>query len=121
MYIHVFFLGYIELLSRYELWNIATQVIKSSWLQGIYQLNQQSTRMNTNCSECSKPLQRVGWLCDRCHSVEHALCSVCNQVVKGLYVWCQGCSHGGHLAHMRQWTSKYKMCPAGCGHLCEYN
>ncbi|XP_050503293.1 GATOR complex protein WDR24 isoform X2 [Diabrotica virgifera virgifera] len=113
-------MGYIEILSSYKLWNIVTQVIKLSWLPSVYQLNQQSTRINTNCGKCSKSLQRVGWLCDRCHSSEYALCSICNQVVKGLYVWCQGCSHGGHLAHMRQWTLSNKVCPSGCGHLCEY-
>ncbi|CAH1154060.1 unnamed protein product [Phaedon cochleariae] len=113
-------LGYIEVLNRYRLWNIATQVIKLSWLPSVYQLNQQSTRINTNCSRCAKPLQRVGWLCDRCHTSEYALCCICNQVVKGLYAWCQGCSHGGHLAHIRQWTSMHKVCPTGCGHLCEY-
>lgn len=84
------------------------------------QLNQQSTRFNTNCSKCNKPLQRIGWLCDRCHSSEYALCSVCHQVVKGLYAWCQGCSHGGHLAHIQKWMSINKMCPTGCGHMCEY-
>ncbi|KAF5296732.1 hypothetical protein FQR65_LT10168 [Abscondita terminalis] len=113
-------LGYIELLGRYRLWNIATQVINLSWLPSVMQLNQQSTRINTNCGNCSKPLQRAGWLCDRCHASEYALCSICHQVVKGLYAWCQGCSHGGHLAHMQKWMSQHKTCPTGCGHLCEY-
>ncbi|XP_056635992.1 GATOR complex protein WDR24 isoform X2 [Diorhabda sublineata] len=113
-------LGYIEMLTSYKLWNNATQIIKLAWLPSVYQLNQQSTRINTNCGKCLKPLQRVGWLCDRCHSSKYALCSICNQVVKGLYVWCQGCSHGGHIAHMKQWVSTKKMCPTGCGHLCEY-
>uniref|UniRef100_A0A1Y1LB70 GATOR2 complex protein WDR24 n=2 Tax=Photinus pyralis TaxID=7054 RepID=A0A1Y1LB70_PHOPY len=114
-------LGYIELLGRYRLWNIAAQVIKLSWLPSVTQLNQQSTRINTNCGNCSKPLQRAGWVCDRCHTSEYALCSICHQVVKGLYAWCQGCSHGGHLAHIQQWMSKHKACPTGCGHLCEYS
>lgn len=113
-------LGYIELLSRFQLWNIATQIIKLSWIPAVEQLNQQSTRFNTNCSKCSKALQRIGWLCDRCHSSQYAACSVCHQVVKGLYAWCQGCSHGGHLLHMKQWFAVNKMCPTGCRHLCEY-
>ncbi|XP_074036380.1 WD repeat domain 24 isoform X2 [Leptinotarsa decemlineata] len=113
-------LGYIEVLSRYRLWNIVTQIINLSWLPSVYQLNQQSTRINTNCSKCAKPLQRGGWLCDRCHSSEYALCTICNQVVKGLYVWCQGCSHGGHLMHIKQWISSHKECATGCRHLCEY-
>lgn len=133
-------LGYIELLSRYKLWNISNQVIKLSWLPNVSQLNQQSTTMHTNCGKCLKPLQRVGWLCDRCHTSEYGLCSICHQVVRGefsqnillignyhvflnagLYVWCQGCSHGGHEGHMRQWLARKRVCPTGCGHLCEYN
>lgn len=41
------------------------------------------------------------------------------EVIKGLYVWCQGCSHGGHMRHLKEWFSKHPECPTGCGHLCE--
>jgi hypothetical protein len=45
--------------------------------------------------------------------------------VLGQYVWCQWCSHGGHLAcldgihetHL-EWFAEYEDCPAGCGHRC---
>jgi hypothetical protein len=37
-----------------------------------------------------------------------------------LYVWCQGCGHGGHLHHMQDWLNSSQWCPAGCGHRCEY-
>lgn len=114
-------LGYIELLTQYKLFNVASQVIKLSWIPSVLQLSQMSTRINTNCSKCSKPLQRIGWLCDRCHSQKYGLCIVCHQVVKGLYAWCQGCSHGGHITHIREWLTKRKTCPSGCGHSCLYN
>jgi len=47
-----------------------------------------------------------------------------HQTVKGLYAWCQGCSHGGHLIHMREWfirdwLGETPVCPTGCGHDCE--
>lgn len=48
------------------------------------------------------------------------MCAVCHHVVKGLFVWCQGCSHGGHLQHIMKWLETSSHCPAGCGHLCEY-
>lgn len=54
--------------------------------------------------------------CNQCASV----CAVCHHVVKGLFVWCQGCSHGGHLEHIMNWLKSNAHCPAGCGHLCEY-
>lgn len=55
--------------------------------------------------------------CHRCAS----MCAVCHHVVKGLFVWCQGCSHGGHLQHIMKWLEGSSHCPAGCGHLCEYS
>ena len=40
--------------------------------------------------------------------------------VRELYIWCQGCSHGGHLEHLTQWFKQSNECPIGCGHKC-YN
>lgn len=83
-------------------------------------MNAQSTAVHTNCGECSKPFQgRAGWYCKTCKSTESSKCSVCHLVVRGLYAWCQGCSHGGHIEHMQQWFSNHSECPK-CGHLCEY-
>ncbi|KAL7979114.1 hypothetical protein Chor_015138 [Crotalus horridus] len=55
-------------------------------------------------------------LCRQCAS----MCAVCHHVVKGLFVWCQGCSHGGHLQHIMKWLETSSHCPTGCGHVCEY-
>jgi hypothetical protein len=44
--------------------------------------------------------------------------------VKGIYVWCPGCGHGGHLEHALEWfggsngNPVREMCPTGCGHRC---
>ncbi|KAJ4434158.1 hypothetical protein ANN_16478 [Periplaneta americana] len=115
-------LGYLDILARHRLWEVSTQVIQLAWIPTVMQLNQQSTTVHTSCGRCSKLLQRTGWLCDRCHCSECAVCSVCHQVVRGLYAWCQGCSHGGHLAHMQEWwEANNKQCPTGCGHICEYS
>ena len=59
------------------------------------------------------------WWCERCR-VSPSRCAVCHAVVRGLLVWCQGCGHGGHVHHLRQWMSQRAGCPAGCGHQCEY-
>ncbi|XP_058130131.1 GATOR complex protein WDR24 [Anopheles ziemanni] len=113
-------LSYIELLHRHQLWNEATQVINLSWIRSVSELNQQSTTMYTNCGQCSKQLlNSVGWYCSRCKSAQSSKCSVCNGVVRGLYAWCQGCSHGGHLDHLKHWFANNSKCPK-CGHLCEY-
>ena len=41
-----------------------------------------------------------------------------HRTVKTLYVWCQGCSHGGHLECLKSWFSQNPECCTGCGHHC---
>ena len=38
--------------------------------------------------------------------------------VRGIYVWCQVCGHGGHLQHIQDWHKDHAQCPTGCGHSC---
>lgn len=113
-------LTYLDLLARYRLWYVSAEIIQLCWIPSISHLNQQSTTIYTCCGECSKPLQRSGWLCDRCHNAVTSTCSVCHQIVRGLYSWCQGCGHGGHLTHFIKWFKSNRECPGGCGHHCEY-
>lgn len=113
------YMSYIDLLQRFELWNVSNEVIKLSTCSAITGLNQASTTLHINCSNCKRPMNTKGWICDRCHQCA-SVCAVCHHVVKGLFVWCQGCSHGGHLEHIMNWLKSSAHCPAGCGHLCEY-
>lgn len=112
--------SYIDLLQRFCLWNVSNQVVKLSTSRAISCLNQASTTLHVNCSHCKRPMSSRGWVCDRCHHCA-SMCAVCHHVVKGLFVWCQGCSHGGHLQHIMKWLEGSSHCPAGCGHLCEYS
>ena len=48
-------------------------------------------------------------------------CAVCGMEVKGLYTWCQGCGHGGHIKHIQDWFVANEKCPVGCGHTCKEN
>ncbi|XP_023172030.1 GATOR complex protein WDR24 isoform X1 [Drosophila hydei] len=112
---------YVDQLHRYELWNEACEVINRAWVRSVQQLNQQSTVMPTNCGECGRPLGgTVGWYCDKCKSMQSAKCTVCNLIVRGVYAWCQGCSHGGHIDHLQQYFAKHSKCPK-CGHLCAFS
>ncbi|CAG8831070.1 1208_t:CDS:2, partial [Gigaspora rosea] len=75
----------------------------------------QSTTIYTTCNNCFKPIddaKNESWLCARCKRLN--LCSLCHVTVKGLYTWCQGCSHGGHHSHMQDWFSFNEECPTGC-------
>lgn len=58
-----------DLLARFQLWTTANKIIKLCHLPIVSSLNQQSTRIHVNCHRCNRPLQRVGWLCDRCKLV----------------------------------------------------
>ncbi|XP_037087381.1 GATOR complex protein WDR24-like [Pollicipes pollicipes] len=108
------FLAYLELLARFQLWNVATQVVRLAPLPAVGCLNQMVVKLH--CGRCASPLERTGWWCHRCRAP--STCAVCHRVVRGLQAWCQGCAHGGHLCHMRQWFSGHRMCPSGCGHVC---
>lgn len=44
--------------------------------------------------------------------------AVSQLTVTGVYVWCQGCGHGGHMSHMQAWFGKHSFCPTGCLHRC---
>ena len=65
-----------------------------------------SSFINRRCSKCLK-----------C-----AKCAYCKQPVKSLFVWCQGCGHGGHLHHMEQYFRENVTCLIpSCGHKCEFS
>ena len=40
--------------------------------------------------------------------------------VRGPYIWCQGCGHGGHVACIKMWFTRERVCAAGCGHVCDF-
>ncbi|XP_022079765.1 GATOR complex protein WDR24-like [Acanthaster planci] len=115
------FMSYIDLLTRFKLWCIASEVTKLSNHSNVSSINQQSTTVYTKCNHCSGQLDQYSWACQRpnCRKLTNT-CSVCHLPVKGLYVWCQGCSHGGHIQHIQEWLQENPMCPTGCGHYCEY-
>uniref|UniRef100_A0A6M2E130 Putative secreted protein n=1 Tax=Xenopsylla cheopis TaxID=163159 RepID=A0A6M2E130_XENCH len=103
-----------------KLWISATEIIRLCWIPAISDLNQRSTTMHTNCGQCGRSLARSGWYCTHCKSMQGSKCIICHQTVRGLYVWCQSCSHGGHVNHMKEWFANQRQCPTGCGHNCEY-
>lgn len=113
-------LSYIEQLHKHQLWNEAAEIINYSWISNIGAINEQSTAVHTNCGVCLKPMssREGGYYCTKCKSSDTSKCSVCEEVVRGIYSWCGVCSHGGHIRHIQEWFSRTSKCPT-CGHLCE--
>ncbi|PZC85883.1 hypothetical protein B5X24_HaOG215245 [Helicoverpa armigera] len=94
-------------------------VVRCAWLNSVWVLSQQSTSVAVCCGRCGRRT-RPHAACEAC--VPRRLpdaCAVCRRPVRGLYAWCQGCSHGGHLHHLRRWLDQHQLCPAGCGHHCQ--
>jgi len=120
--------GYIELLRRHQLHNEATAIIKLS--KGpISGINTEAS-IGLTCSRCGHSAQdprggEKGFVCKHCR-LPMTKCAICQVPVRGLYVWCQGCGHGGHFKHMMEWfSSKWSsingvrgICPTGCLHQC---
>ena len=102
-------LGYVELLRKLQLFTHANEAIKQCEDEHIQQLNQRSTTVNVGGGGASASQNRPA----------RARCSVCQLPVRGLYVWCQGCGHGGHAHHLQRWFEQSTECPAGCGHVCQ--
>ncbi|XP_033106164.1 GATOR complex protein WDR24-like [Anneissia japonica] len=113
------FTSYIDLLHRFKLYTCANDIIKLCKLEKVGSMNQLSTVIYTKCNRCQHDLEHCGWACRHCNHQTNT-CSICHLPVKGLYAWCQGCSHGGHLSHISDWLKDNKTCPTGCGHMCEY-
>ncbi|CAB3227368.1 unnamed protein product [Arctia plantaginis] len=75
-------LGYIELLQRHKLYNVATEVVRCAWLSSVWVLSQQSTVVAVCCGRCGRRT-RPHAPCDSCHPLlRHTpdLCAVCHQV-----------------------------------------
>eukprot|EP00833_Pecoramyces_ruminatium_P002170 jgi/Orpsp1_1/1176202/evm.model.c7180000056752.2 len=112
--------NFIELLRRFKLWCIATDILSKCSVSVINQINQTSTVIYVSCNNCKKPIlssKNGYWFCDDCKKLTNK-CSICHQIVKGLYTWCQCCGHGGHLKCYVKWFKFMNECPAGCGHNC---
>jgi hypothetical protein len=101
-------IAYVERLQSLQLFGLANEVIKQSHDEGVHSLNQRSTSVHVGGggASASRNLPPL------------AICSICQLPVRGMHAWCQGCGHGGHAHHMREWFQTSLECPTGCGHRC---
>ena len=52
-----------------------TEIIQLCRIPAIQMMNQESTSIRTNCSQCNKFMERNGWVCDRCHKAT-TICAI---------------------------------------------
>ena len=93
--------AYVEQLHRLRQFASACSVVKSSDDERLRKSNARSTTVQVGGKLKARPF-----------------CGVCELPVRGLHVWCQGCGHGGHVHHLRDWFQEHVECPVGCGHRC---
>lgn len=112
--------SYIDLLQRHELYSHASEIIQLCNDPDLKKMNQKSTTVSLICPVCKHPSQTCGNACTSkgCSKTRMTNCSICNEPVTGVYVWCQGCGHGGHMQHMHDWFDMHAVCPTGCLHKC---
>ncbi|CAN0240543.1 unnamed protein product, partial [Phaeothamnion confervicola] len=112
------YVTYVDILHRLGLWKAANELISQADDVAVRSMNRAGTGMHVNCSRCRNPAG-PGPRCFKCAAVL-SRCALCQGPVRGLYVWCLGCGHGGHLSHMQQWFGYQSVCPTGCGHRCNF-
>ncbi|CAN0340833.1 unnamed protein product, partial [Laminaria digitata] len=88
----------IEKLRRLQLHGPATDIINHCDDVYIWQTHLQNTTIHTRCSECGTA-HSSGPRCLKCTEMV-SRCAACGVPVKGAYLECPGCHHGGHFDHM---------------------
>ena len=124
---HEWHVWYISLLSKLQLWATANAVIVRSGDPRIRNMNRNGTYykfrstlpQGVGLSESSAGTA-PGANGGGAHAKSGVRCAICDLPVRGSFVWCQGCGHGGHADHLYEYfvTHGATECPAGCGHVC---
>ncbi len=69
------------------------------------------------CPKCHRPANPETNICNACHTYAFR-CSICTNAVRGKFLVCFTCGHGGHLDHIMSWFKNNTVCPTGCGCTC---
>jgi len=124
-FLSMWFCSYIDLLQQLQMFSVAARIISSCGSPEVERCYQMTSLIAEGCSTCALSTKKnivrasvhFSGACGTCKNTI-SRCSICQQAVRGVYVWCQGCGHGGHLDHLTQWFKTETECPTGCGHTC---
>jgi hypothetical protein len=110
--------AFLALLHRLDLWQAAAEHVFKSPIAEIRSISHMRTGINTSCGNCNREIEGNPSVCSKCSS-RLSDCVLCGNKVRGLWVACEGCGHGGHLKHVNWWFSNYDVCPEpDCLHQC---
>lgn len=117
--------SYVDLLQQLRVYSVAARVISACHDPEVERCYQMSSMVAEGCGYCYPTNTKNLIMADddftgSCNTCKNTVsrCAICEEVVKGVYVWCQGCGHSGHLDHMTEWFKTETTCPTGCGHEC---
>lgn len=102
--------GYIQLLHRKGLLRVAAEVVKWTCSELVKAKGQTETFVAVSCGWCGRSILGEGrdgkkggfWYCDGCKRRQDG-CVICRKGVRGRWVACGICGHGGHEGCLRGW------------------
>jgi WD40 repeat protein len=110
--------SFLSVLRRLNLWQSAAEHVFHSPLSDIRSISHMRTGVNISCGNCKREQETASPVCAKCNSALSD-CTLCGNRVKGLWIACEGCGHGGHLNHIDWWFGIYNVCPVpDCLHQC---
>ncbi|CAD5220468.1 unnamed protein product [Bursaphelenchus okinawaensis] len=113
------FLHYIEQLQNAGFGDLATFVAKNSGCEEVVKTLQENMHVKVYCGNCDTPAPVASESCQKCGTTFVAICTVCDNEVKGIFAQCKDCGHGGHEGHVEEWFRNFGVCPfPGCEHIC---
>ncbi|KAJ1986589.1 SEA (Seh1-associated) complex subunit [Coemansia sp. RSA 1358] len=118
------FCAYMEQLDMFQEYSAATEILLASPFEAVREPILVRNIIVMDCSHCGAQLTTLPDVgishCAECQRKSNS-CIVCHEPVRGLFIWCQGCGHGGHADHMNEWFENMQQadCPSGCGHSCQ--
>ena len=108
----------LDVLRKLGLSQLAAEFVFFSPIADVRSISHSRTSIIVACPSCKREQELASATCSKC-SNRLSECSLCGEQVKGLWVACQGCGHGGHVKHLDEWFKHYSVCPVpDCGHAC---
>ncbi|OWZ62705.1 hypothetical protein AYX14_06867 [Cryptococcus neoformans] len=112
--------AYVQLLERHRLPIFAAYIRRFSGIPSLEITPQDEGLTHTYfCERCGKSTGtledievkgKVFWWCKKCR-MGAKRCAVCRKTIKGLWMGCRQCGHGGHQACMRLYHSQAPLIP----------